>query len=154
LKDPNHGNVIELLGRNHLIVQLLKGGIHAAAPMWDQGVDLLAYLGGKDHVIARPLQIKAATDTRWGLHKKYTGIQDLLIVYIWNVVNSNEVKIFCMSYKEAEELIIRHKYAESNTWKKPLGHYDIVVGSNSELRKSLEPFLMPPGKWRERLVRP
>lgn len=145
---------MELLGRNHLIVQLLEANVHAAAPMWDQGVDLVAYYGGVDRFIARPLQIKAAKDTRWGLHKKYARILDLLIVYIWHVTHSNEVEIFCMNYEEAEELIIRHKYAESDTWKKPLGHYDTVVGKSSELRKSLEPFLMTPKRWRERLERP
>jgi hypothetical protein len=154
LKDPNHANVIELLGRNHLIVQLLEGDVHAAVPMWDQGVDLIAYYGGNGQLIARPLQLKAAKDTRWGLHKKYASTQELLIVYIWNVTNSNEVETFCMNYAEAEELIVRHKYAESNTWKKPLGHYDTTVGGTSELRKSLQPFLMTPKKWRPRLERP
>ena len=60
MKDPNHSNIIEVLGRNHLIAQLMEDDVHAAVPLWDQGVDLLAYYAGAERLVARPLQLKVS----------------------------------------------------------------------------------------------
>jgi hypothetical protein len=156
MKDPNHANIIEVLGRNHLIAQLIEGGVHAAVPLWDQGVDLLAYYGHAGGLVARPLQLKVSEASRWGVYKKYAEVQGLLMVHIWHVKQSSAFEIYAMSYAEAKNLLLQTStYATTATWLKPMGHYDTSpVNSNSTLWKSLQLFRMDKGKWRERLERP
>jgi len=153
MKDPNHSNIIEMLGRNHLIGQLIEDGVHAAVPMWDQGVDLLAYYGTEGGLIARPLQLKVAETTRWGLYKKYANIEGLLMVYIWNVRKISDVEIYAMNYEEAlNHLTISGPYTTSDSWTKK-GGYDMAPAHNSKMWESLQPFRMTKGMWRSRLAR-
>ncbi len=103
MKDPNHANIIEVLGRNHLIAQLVGDGIRAALPLWDQGVDLIAYYQSATGMIARPIQVKVAESSRWGVHQKYANVTGLLLVYVWHVRSSTDVEIYAMTYSEALE---------------------------------------------------
>lgn len=152
MKDPNHSNIIEVLGRNHLIAQLIEDDVHAAVPLWDHGVDLLAYYKDK----ARPLQLKVSAADRWGVYKKYAEIQGLLMVHIWHVKQSSAVEIYAMSYAEAVDLLnTSSTYATTDSWNKDMGHYDISPVPQV-LREKLQRFRMGPshGKWQERLQRP
>ena len=151
MKDPNHANIIEVLGRNHPIAQLIEDNFHAAVPLWDQGVDLLAYDGRSGGLAARPLQLKVAEGSRWGVQTKYADIQGLFMVYIWH--EKQDVQIYAMSYAEAlNHLTITSTYAKSDRWTKR-GEYPISpVGT--DLLASLQPFLMAKGKWRKRLELP
>jgi hypothetical protein len=155
VKTPNHANIIEVLGRNHLIAQLIEDGVHAAVPLWDQGVDLLAYYEHAGGLVARPLQLKVSEISRWGVYKKYAAIPALLMVHAWHVKQSQDVEIYAMSYTEAVELLTTTStYATTATWKKPMGHYDTSpVRNNSMLWNRLQPFRMGQGKWKERLQR-
>jgi hypothetical protein len=148
---PNHSNIIEMLGRNHLITQLIEDDVNVAIPLWDQGVDLIAYYKGTDGLVARPLQLKVAESCRWGVYKKYKDIPGLLMVYIWNV--NSKVQIYAMSYTEAEHLLSIGKtdHAQSDSYKNK-GFYHTVP--SKDLLKGLEPFLMTRGDWQARLARP
>ncbi|MEO7027811.1 MAG: hypothetical protein ABI147_00215 [Acidobacteriaceae bacterium] len=156
MKVPNHSNIVEMLGRNHLIAQLIVEGVHVALPLWDQGVDLVAYYRGQDGFVARPLQLKVAEATRWGLDVKYADIVGLLLVYIWNVRSAPEdVEIYAMSYREAEHILNAggdKDYSQSNTWKNE-GRYSIahLDKPKNKLRKNLQPFRMQHGLWKDRL---
>ncbi len=151
MKPPNHSNIIEVLGRNHLIAQLIEDGVHAAIPLWDHGVDLVAYHTDK----ARPLQLKVSAADRWGVYKKYEDVVGLLMVHIWNVKSSSDVEIYAMSYRDAVEILnTTSTYATSGTWTKELGHYDISPVPK-KLRDKLKKFRMGSGymDWQERLKR-
>ncbi len=153
MKDPNHANKIEMLGRNYLVEQLIEDGIHAAVPMWDQGVDLIAYYSNENGLVARPLQLKVAETTRWGVYQKYAGIQGLLMVYIWNVRRDVEAQIYAMSYAEAlNHLTISGPYTQSKSWLE-VGGYDMAPAQNSKMWQSLQPYRMTKGTWRQRLER-
>jgi hypothetical protein len=156
MKNPNHSNIIEVLGRNHLIAQLVEDDVHAAVPLWDQGVDLVAYFARVGRLVARPLQLKVSETSRWGVYKKYAEIEDLLMVHIWHVKQSSAVEIYAMSYLEAKSLLEKTStYAQTETWKKPMGHYDTSpIRTNTPLWLSLQPFRMGKGKWQARLARP
>jgi hypothetical protein len=150
VKDPNHSNVIEVLGRNHLIAQLVEDDVHAAIPLWDQGVDLVAYFQGAAGLIARPIQLKVAESSRWGLDKKYADVTGLLLVYVWNVRKTNDVEIYAMTYAQAlTHLTANDKYTKTNSWTIK-GGYSIAPVRN-RLWESLQPFRMSRGKWRSRL---
>jgi hypothetical protein len=151
IKDPNHANIIEMLGRNHLITQLIEDRVNVAIPLWDQGVDLVAYYQGEGRLVARPLQLKVAELSRWGVYKKYKDIPGLLMVYVWNV--KSNVQIYAMNYTEAECLLsIGPKdHAQSNSYKKDKGSYHTVP--SQKLLEALKPFLMTKGRWKARLAR-
>ena len=152
MKDPNHTNVIEVLGRNHLIAQLVDDGVHAAIPLWDQGIDLIAYFQNADRLVARPIQLKVAESSRWGVHKKYAEATGLLMVYVWHVRQSNQVEIYAMTYAEAlAHLIASGRYSQTDSWNIK-GGYTIAPVRN-RLWDSLQPFRMRPGQWKSRLER-
>jgi hypothetical protein len=154
MKDPNHTSVIETLGRNHLIAQLIEDDVHAAVPMWDQGVDLIAYYGSSEGLVARPLQLKVAEGTRWGVYQKYAKIDGLLMIYIWNVRKYADVEIYAMSYAEAlNHLTSTGPYTQSKSWLEQ-GGYDMAPRLNNKMWDSLQPFRMTNGLWRDRLSRP
>src|SRR5262245_32215102 len=55
--------VIEILGRQRLIAELLRDGLEVAVPVRDRGVDLIAYADLSQQVArfaSRPIQMKAA----------------------------------------------------------------------------------------------
>lgn len=151
MKKPNHTNIIEVLGRNHLIAQLIEDDVHAAIPMWDQGVDLIAYYSQAEGLIARPLQLKVAELSRWGVHQKYAEMEGLLMVYIWHVKTS--VEIYAMNYSEAlNHLTISGNYTETDSWKNKGGY--TIAPIRNKLWDSLQPYRMTKGRWRDRLERP
>lgn len=65
--------ITELRGRNRLVEALLGEGIEVAIPMWDNKIDLVAYLPvgpPQDRFVAAPIQLKAASAERFVLNKK------------------------------------------------------------------------------------
>ena len=71
--------VIELLGRNRLIDQLLRAGLEVAQPLRDCGVDLIVYSGPRVPFMARPIQMKAASGMSFSLDRKYAKFPDLIL---------------------------------------------------------------------------
>jgi hypothetical protein len=152
MKSENHSSIIEVLGRNHLIAQLIQDDVHAAIPLWDRGIDLIAYFGEHDGVRARGIQLKANEDSRWGLHRKYEGIVGLLMVYVWYVKEASAVEIYAMTYKEAFSILDKRRHTLTESWTKKNGGYTIP-NVNGSLREDLQSYRMGPGKWRDRLAR-
>jgi hypothetical protein len=71
---------IEIVGRNFLVNELLRGGVEVARPERDRGVDLIAYLDSP--FCAVPIQMKAATGEVLSVHAKYEKLPDLLLAYV------------------------------------------------------------------------
>lgn len=77
--------VLEILGRNQLIGELLRAGLEVSLPIRDRGIDLIAYADLNSDVQkfpARPIQMKAASNRSFGLDQKYAKFPDLLIAYV------------------------------------------------------------------------
>jgi hypothetical protein len=55
-KDKQRGADIETLGRNFIVGELLRAGLNCAVPIWDTGVDVIAWAGGSTTFV--PLQLK------------------------------------------------------------------------------------------------
>jgi hypothetical protein len=148
MKDPNQTNIIEVLGRNHLVAQLIEDGVHAAIPLWDQGVDLIAYFQGNPSLVARPIQLKVAETSRWSVDKNYADVSDLLMVYVWHV--KTNVEVYAVSYPQAlAHLTSQGGYTQTDSWNVK-GGYSIAPVRN-RLWDTLQPFRMTPGTWRNRL---
>jgi hypothetical protein len=80
--------VVELLGRNRLVSELLSAGLEVALPMRDRGIDLIAFADLRTKVkrfIACPIQMKAASEAAFSVQRKYSRIRNLLLTYVWYV---------------------------------------------------------------------
>ncbi len=144
--------MIELLGRNLLIDQLIRAGLEVAIPNRDRGVDLIAYadLAGRvDRFIARPIQLKAASTRSFMLDRKYERISDLIIAYVWHVNDPRETVVYAMTYPEAFEIADRIGWTATASWKR--GGYSTTRPS-AKIREQLEQFRMTPSKWSECIV--
>jgi len=56
--------VVEIIGRQRMIAELLQDGLEVAMPIRDRGVDLIAYADLNQQLTrfaARPIQMKAST---------------------------------------------------------------------------------------------
>ena len=139
--------VVELLGRSHLIGELLRAGLEVAVPARDRGVDLIAYADLSDQVsmfFARPIQMKAASNRVFGINQKYKRVRELLLVYVWHLQTSEPIEAFALSYEEAVEVGRKMGYTRTASWRS--GAYTTTRPS-ARLRVLLEPFRMDPTRW-------
>lgn len=138
--------LIELAGRHALISQLLAGGVEVATPARDHGIDLIAYLDDAERFLACPLQLKANTDARFVVDRKYERFIGLLFVYAWNVLGE-QPELYALSYAEAFTLLEAKGHTGTRSWEK--GNYSLRV--NDEWRELLKPYRMQPNRWRKKI---
>lgn len=139
--------VTELMGRNHLVNQILAAGIEVAIPVRDHGVDLVAYLdieaiaGG---YFARPIQIKASSAQAFSIYKKYARFPHLILAYIWNLRSAEKVVVYGLDYEDALSVAKKVGYLETKSWTN--GKYTTTAPSE-KLKKLLQPYEMSAEKW-------
>lgn len=146
--------VVEVLGRQLLIEQLLRAGIEVAEPIRDRGVDLIAYLerglGGAGFA-AFPVQMKAASDRAWNLDRKYAETAGLLLAYVWHVATPAKSLVYAMRYEDALCIADEMGYAASPSWRD--GGYYASSNPSAKLVEQLEPHRMTSDRWRSLLLR-
>ncbi len=142
--------VTELAGRHYLISQLLAGGVEVATPLRDRGIDLIAYLDRVDEgeFYACPIQLKANETARFGVHRKYETIPNLLMVYAWNV-SSVAPALYAMTYRQAAALLEARGHTETRSWNE-LGGYSLTV--NKQWEATLAPYQMEAQDWLPKIV--
>lgn len=131
---------VELVGRGHLIEEVLRAGLQAATPLFDRGIDLLVFREGPFR--ARPIQLKAATRASFEVSSKYQG-RGLLLALVWGV-GTTERECFAMPYKEALAIASRMGYLETASWGR--GTY-ATTRPSARLRQMLEPWRSTPKLW-------
>jgi len=95
---------IELLGRHRLASELLQAGLEVASPSRDRGVDLIAYADIDKQVgrfLARPIQMKAASQRSFGIWKKYLKIHDLVFAFVWHLDGAATPETYALTCAEA-----------------------------------------------------
>lgn len=145
--------VVEVLGRNQLVEELLRAGLEVARPVRDRGVDLIAYadLDSKvESFIARPIQMKAASRRSFGVNLKYAKFPNLLIAHVWHLAAPESTVTFALSYSEACEVAGKMGWTKTESWKK--GSY-VNTRPGARLRDLLEQYRMTPERWWERISR-
>ena len=96
--------VVEILGRNKLVEELIRAGLEVSVPVRDRGIDLIAYADLFTNVqafVARPIQMKAASNRSFGLDRKFAKFPNLLIAYVWHLDRAEAVATFALTYEEA-----------------------------------------------------
>jgi len=139
--------VVELLGRNRLIDELLRAGLEVAIPERDRGIDLIAYADVISRVktfIARPIQMKAASAKVFSLHTKYAKFPNLIMAYVWDLEDKKNTCVYALTYQEAFAVCNEMGWTKTASWKK--GGYSSNRPSK-RLKELLKPYKMTPQKW-------
>src|ERR1700722_3669640 len=123
--------VVEIIGRNYLVSQLVSDGLEVARPERDHGIDLIAYLdldetGGT--FVACPIQMKAATFRSFGVDRKFAKFPNLLLAHVWHV-NEPETKAcaYVLTYDEAFGVAEKMGWTRTASWR--VGRYDVTKPS-------------------------
>jgi len=141
--------VVELLGRNRLIEELLLAGLEVALPLRDRGSDLIAYADLAARVAsfaACPIQMKASSESAFGLNSKYRRVRNLIIAHVRYVGQAAKSITIATTYAEALSLVHRMRLAESPSWAS--GAYS----TSQRLLTLLEPFRITPERWWAKVV--
>ena len=131
--------VVEFLGRNILIAQLMDAGLEVAIPARDRGVDLIAFqdcLPKDNNFTFIPIQLKASSSGSFSIHKKHGRIQNLLMAYVWCVRHPSESVTYAMRYADAVKIGRKPRYTETPSWRKRGGYSTSRPGK--EIRRILE----------------
>ncbi len=136
---------IEILGRSRLKAALIEAGLEVATPERDSGIDLIMYRWSPEggEFIARPIQMKAATEFTFSVDRKYERIPALVIAYVMNTRGADHA-IHAMTYPEATEVARILGWTKTKSWED--GGYTRTYGSR-KLVEALEPYRMAPGNW-------
>jgi len=110
--------LVEFVGRNWLTSQLLSAGLEVARPERDRGIDLIAYrdVGEKEHFLAYPIQMKAATRGVFSIDPKYEKFPRLILAYVWNLGDSARTTCFGLTYQQAIRAADEMGYTRTNSW--------------------------------------
>jgi hypothetical protein len=146
--EHGHAREIELLGRDWLVNELRRAGVEVAYPENDKLIDLIAYRASSKSQRIVPIQLLAASKRKFGVYQKHSGIEDLLMVYIWNLQSPEEAEAYAMSYSEAHTIAQELGWTKTESWRR--GNY-FTSNPSEELLRLLEPFRMTPAKWQERI---
>jgi hypothetical protein len=145
--------VVELLGRQRLIGELLRDGLEVAVPVCDRGIDMIAYSDLSRQVVrfsARPIQMKAFTTEGFTVAQKYTRIADLLLAYVWHVGDTQSAVTYALPYTEALGVADAMGWTETASWRE--GKVYTTTSPSKRLLGLLEPYRVGPGKWRTLVI--
>jgi hypothetical protein len=139
--------VVELLGQNWLMGELLRAGLEVAIPIRDRGIDLIAYADLRDRVSAFsacPIQMKAALDSAFSIDQKYAKFPNLIIAYVWFVQDPSRTITYALTHEEAVAVAETMGYTRTNSWN--AGAY-VTTRPAARLVERLAPFKMDEKKW-------
>ncbi len=143
--------IVEILGRNKLIDELVRAGFEVATPVRDKGIDLIAYNDANPKFRAVPIQIKALSKGGFSIDKKYEKIPDLILTFIWNVDNEKEPATFyALTYSEALKIGEKSGWTKTPSWIN--GKKYTTTKPSPKLVKLLDEHKMTPEKWRKKLI--
>jgi hypothetical protein len=149
--ETEDSELTELAGKHLLISQLTAGGLEVAVPVRDRGVDLIAYLDRGDATrdfAACPIQMKASAGEGFRLDRKYEKTANLILAYVWHVMDPINCRIYALSYSEAFAILHRKGHTQAPCWAK--GYWN-TSRADKQLVEWLEPYRMTPRKWLEKI---
>jgi hypothetical protein len=139
--------VIEIIGRNRLVNELLRAGLEVARPERDRGIDLIAYADLSPTVqsfIARPIQMKAASGQAFSLATKYHRLPDLILAYVWHLDTPAKAVTYALTYAEALAIAEMLGWTKTDSWAR--AGYSTSQPSR-QILTLLESYTMTPERW-------
>ncbi len=172
MRDPGttkiDGQVIEIMGRNWLINELLRAGLEVATPIRDHGIDLIAFIdldildfegtSEQRYVLpprfsARPIQLKTVNGERFTVDTKYAKFPDLLLVHVWHLEDPKRTVAYAHSYPQAFAIAEHMGWTSTETWR-TRRLYNMSSPSKA-LIELLEPYrITSPQQWRQLVASP
>jgi hypothetical protein len=149
---PLDSQVIEVLGRNRLVDEILRAGLEVALPVRDRGIDIIAYADIDARIssfVGVPIQMKAASSRTFSIDAKYAKIPNLLIAYIWHINDPRKEVTYLLTYAEALVIATEMGWTKTASWM--AGKYTTTQPS-ARLQALLEPHRMTPAKWWAKVV--
>ena len=145
--------IVELMGRNHLVNELLAAGLEVATPLRDRGIDLIVYadLGeGVSQFSARPVQMKAASKQSFSIDRKYEKFPDLIIAFVWGLEDPAHTATFAMTYGQAVAIADQMGYTQTTSWleKNKYSATDVT----EKLANLIEPHRTTLDGWRQLVI--
>ncbi len=147
--------VTELLGRSRLLEELLRAGLEVALPARDRGIDLIAYADLDSKVssfVARPIQMKAASEANFSIHQKYEKFPGLILAFVWHLGSPGRACTYALCYDEALEIGKAMGWTETASWKEKGGY--ATQKPSRELLALLEGHQMTPKAWWSKVIDP
>jgi hypothetical protein len=144
--------LVEIIGRQRLIFDLLTAGLEVALPIRDRGIDLIAYADRREQVArftACPIQMKAAQGASFSIDRKYAQFPNLLVAYVWHVSDPRDIEIFALTHEESVAVAETMGYTRTASWRS--GMY-MTSRPSKELVSRLAPFRMDPDRWRSKVL--
>jgi hypothetical protein len=144
---------IELVGRHRLMTELLQAGLEVAEPLRDRGIDLIAYADIDKQVgrfIARPIQMKAASQRSFGIWQKYLKIHDLIFAFVWHLNGNGEPQTFALTSAEAIAIGEDMGWTKTVSWLQDGGYSTTRPGER--ICDLLRQHQMTPEQWWTKVV--
>lgn len=141
--------IIELLGRNRLVDDILRGGLEVAMPARDSGIDLIVFFTGvsdQSRFCARPIQLKASSKESFGIHQKYEKFPDMLIAHVWHVNTREDIEVYVMSYRQSIQIGDAMGWTEKPSWRN--GKAYTTSSPSKKLKDLMLPFLTTADDWK------
>ena len=144
---------IELLGRHRLANELLQAGLEVASPLRDRGVDLIAYADIDKQVgrfVAKPIQMKAASQRSFGIWQKYLKIHNLIFAFVWNLDGKAEAETYALTSDEAIAVGTAMGWTRTPSWLQDGGYSTTRPGA--KMCELLQQHRMTPERWWGKVV--
>lgn len=145
--------VIEIIGRNWLINDLVKAGLEVATPIRDHGIDLIVYADKDEQVrsfTACPIQMKAASKRSFAVSQKYGQFPNLLLAYIWYLGDPKLTRAYALTFDEAVSIAEALGWTCTQSWIVQGGYS--TSNPNGKLISLLSPYAMTSERWRKRIL--
>lgn len=139
--------IVEVIGRNHLITELLRAGLEVAEPVRDRGIDLIAYADLDARLpsfTACPIQMKASTWESFSIDAKYEAFPNLIIAHVWHVSDSGTPLTYALTYAESLAIGTAMGWTSTSSWN---GGSYTTTRPSKRLRVLLESHVMTPARW-------
>ena len=144
--------IVEIMGRNQLVNELLAAGFEVAEPLRDRGIDLIAYLDIDDKISdfsAVPIQLKAAQTRGFSIDRKYAKFPNMVIAFVWGIGGEVQAETYALTYAEAVEIANQMGYTNTSSWQNN-GIYSSTRPSK-DLLSLLAPYRMTADAWSAKL---
>jgi hypothetical protein len=137
---------VEILGRNRLKTSLIEAGIEVATPERDNGIDLIAYVWSAEQgtFLARPIQMKAASNFSFAIDRKYERIPTLLMAFVMGL-RQPQHSIFVMTYDVVLSIATTLGWTETASWQKANAYS--TRHASKRLGELLAPHTASPAVW-------
>ena len=85
------------------------------------------------------LKLSVSANQVFGVFRTLENIQNVYMVYIWNIYKPEETVVYVMSYKATTEIATQLGWTQSDAWKQPNGGHSTSKPSE-RLLNALEPY--------------